>query len=843
MVRRLSDFISDTSMGFNLTAAEMVSFQQNVSGSVVTTVGNKLQDFVSVKDFGAIGDGTTNDTAAVQTAVNAGLTIYVGPGTYMVDQIVIDTPTHLILDPLAVIKARLPSSPATALDTTFWILKFVSGSSGSSIRGGTIDGNRDVLAPYYNGHERLGKDNHWGGLRTEFVNDIAVEGVTFQNVMNQAVYFYGGQRCSARINVKNSGVAFALQGSPGTLSKHDIDCVAESISNYVNGTPYYFFQHGATAGFLKNSRITVRMKDYGGSGQGTDGNSTSGGKEPVPIALNLYAMKRCTVDAGLDTYNGPAIHIGVNMSSVRDSYFRLDTYEFENGLTLGSVQNCDFDVNLDGNYKNIAGYPRQGIVVTFGGVFDPVASGLAGETGANNTTDGCTIRGRVQRFGVGVRDEGSDITYSPGFTVLGCSSDGFQLVGPTGSSASFPVARVRPNGCRLLSGCIVRTNGNSGIVYTRGLHDTIINCDVRNNGQRISGGAPYAIYVSANADEGKHLSIIGNKLDPSESITDTGGISFIPGTAIAAPTYRRYDESSTLAYVYDFVLRNPNNWDVGQWVVLKNVLSGPADATGKIINISADIATIAFASAHTFVETSSLTTLSGTGSTSGTTITGSGTAFTTEIDFPAYLQSGSQYRQISYVNSNTSAVLTSAFSSNIAAGSTLKVVAATITNASYTNTRGLFVNGNVTSGPMLLRGNQNRRVANTISAASFPGIAQGSEFNLDYSLTMTGTSLSNQIVNGLPNHCVVDDVRLTILTTITGHSGTLSIEVRDNTTVIATPISTFSGVSAGTVMRGPIGNCPSVTSGLLGVHLVSSVGNPSGAVTSRVSLRKLSEVL
>jgi hypothetical protein len=45
---------------------------------------------VNVLDFGAIGDGVTNDTAAIQAAVNstADGTVYLPPGTYLVDSIV-----------------------------------------------------------------------------------------------------------------------------------------------------------------------------------------------------------------------------------------------------------------------------------------------------------------------------------------------------------------------------------------------------------------------------------------------------------------------------------------------------------------------------------------------------------------------------------------------------------------------------------------------------------------------------------------------------------------------------------------------------------------------------------
>src|SRR5699024_2117916 len=51
---------------------------------------------VSVRDFGAVGDGVTDDTAAIQAALDSGApVVYAPPGVYAIsDPVVVEEGTH-----------------------------------------------------------------------------------------------------------------------------------------------------------------------------------------------------------------------------------------------------------------------------------------------------------------------------------------------------------------------------------------------------------------------------------------------------------------------------------------------------------------------------------------------------------------------------------------------------------------------------------------------------------------------------------------------------------------------------------------------------------------------------
>jgi hypothetical protein len=62
--------------------ANDISYTLTAAGATLQSVQTKLEQYISVKDFGAVGDGVTDDTAAVQAAIDSGEPIVFPAGSY-----------------------------------------------------------------------------------------------------------------------------------------------------------------------------------------------------------------------------------------------------------------------------------------------------------------------------------------------------------------------------------------------------------------------------------------------------------------------------------------------------------------------------------------------------------------------------------------------------------------------------------------------------------------------------------------------------------------------------------------------------------------------------------------
>lgn len=132
--------------------ASLVGFIQSGTGAVERTVRDKLRESVSVKDFGAVGDGTTDDTAAIQAAIDSlpatGGSVYVPPGVYMVSTVRLDGSaggkSNVALfgnGAASHIKKLANADIATAAGKRGNVIEMLTGH-GHSVRSLKVEGNR-----------------------------------------------------------------------------------------------------------------------------------------------------------------------------------------------------------------------------------------------------------------------------------------------------------------------------------------------------------------------------------------------------------------------------------------------------------------------------------------------------------------------------------------------------------------------------------------------------------------------------------------------------------------------------------------------------------------------------
>lgn len=81
-------YLNSLAVGGTGTGANLIAFKAFGTGAVTRTVNSKLGDIISVKDFGAVGDGIVDDTAAIQAAIDSvpadGGIVYIPAGRYKV---------------------------------------------------------------------------------------------------------------------------------------------------------------------------------------------------------------------------------------------------------------------------------------------------------------------------------------------------------------------------------------------------------------------------------------------------------------------------------------------------------------------------------------------------------------------------------------------------------------------------------------------------------------------------------------------------------------------------------------------------------------------------------------
>ena len=241
--------------------ASKLAFTQSGTGATARTIDSKLKDTVSVKDFGAVGDGIADDTAAIQVAVTAAISlrkaIFFPSGTYLVTD-TINLPEFTQIygehkhktardsgnDPVS--STKINFNPATAkplfvcsgtITSTGYRRGyrieglFIFGNSTTSSGNSTIAINVDSVTD--STFANLAIQGFRTGIRTNFTIDNKFDYVRVINCYEQCVLYAGGtattdvwHQCyisNAPIGVKATGTSVAIRF---------VNCIFETIANY-----------------------------------------------------------------------------------------------------------------------------------------------------------------------------------------------------------------------------------------------------------------------------------------------------------------------------------------------------------------------------------------------------------------------------------------------------------------------------------------------------------------------------------------------------------------------------------------------------------------------------------
>lgn len=270
--------INPTGNGVTLVPASTFAalgedFLQAGTGAQARTVQSKLRDTVSVKDFGAVGDGTTDDTAAFEAALAAARMVFV-PGTtasYRVDNV--SVPTGRTLYGEGVASKLTPFTVGAA-----YVLDLDASGSDVTIRDLWVDAPKAT----YPG-KILVVASSPTRLRIEGCKISGGAGPVFLVSAVDCVV----ERCSVSGFV-NSGITI----SATSLRNKVLNCTIDATGSTLNGILF-----GGNTGTVISGNTVKSSGVFGIFGDSSTSCIVSGNTvtETIREGINLNSCKNCTI--------------------------------------------------------------------------------------------------------------------------------------------------------------------------------------------------------------------------------------------------------------------------------------------------------------------------------------------------------------------------------------------------------------------------------------------------------------------------------------------------------------------------------------------------------------------
>jgi hypothetical protein len=400
-----------------------LSFLQAGTGALARTVQVKLQDVVSVRDFGAVADGNfatgagTDNTAAFQAAINSltlpgngGRSLYVPAGVYkLVSQITVPSGLSIIGDGMWNSVLFCPS----AFGNTGGLVR-CNGTGGPP----TIISKLGVLA-------QTGGASGWGLVTVAngtFIDTVWVNG-----------FAVGIHLASTDVFLTN--FAAELSGTNVYITESDINV---SHGTVYGGTQGVVVNNNASTGNgrLHLSNVRASSCDQTGFYVGTSKNVNIADCSASHVNLGKLTVAALKIESATDVVvNGFNGSISGTASTTSQGIYALSSLRVvitgctTTGFLDGIIVNASDDVVIDGNLSQLNG--RYGIaafagrVAITGNVSRTNGTAAANDTGISSTNSSAgglhSIVGNIStNVAAGAQDYGiaASITNSTAFTVI-----------------------------------------------------------------------------------------------------------------------------------------------------------------------------------------------------------------------------------------------------------------------------------------------------------------------------------------------------------------------------------------------------------------------------------------
>ena len=304
--------------------SEQVTFLASGTGAVQRTALSKFRDTVSVKDFGAVGDGVADDTAAIQAAINTNKEVFVPNGTYNLSASLTMTSSQQIRgesQTLAILKTTAAVNAITVADIAYCKISnlYINGN------GIGLIGIKVGLGITFSAFHTI----EFCDVRNFTSYGIHLNGTSYVRVDNCFIRDNGGN------GIYNNLGSPSGYGNANTISNCQIwDCGTYGI---------HFFK--ASNNIIENTKFVL----------GSGGTSLTVGNRIANIYINnanSTTIDKCefeNVDSGYTTYNiliddldSPAALPNTISNKIRGCRF------------VGSILNCSYNIALGliGNVYN-----------------------------------------------------------------------------------------------------------------------------------------------------------------------------------------------------------------------------------------------------------------------------------------------------------------------------------------------------------------------------------------------------------------------------------------------------------------------------------------------------------